>query len=648
MQKYCPQCFGKYPTDVERCPQDGSALVGVTDRDLTGEMLDERYEVLSKLGQGGMGVVYRATQRYVKRAVALKVLRRAVVHDESSLKRFLVEAQAIASLRNQHTITLHDFGVTGDGLLYFTMDLIEGVALSKLIREAGAIPWRRAAGLLLQACDSLAEAHNQGILHRDLKPDNLMVSLVDGKDFVTVLDFGIAKILDDDSVDKLTATGMICGTPAYLSPEQASGQEVGPSSDIYALGIILYEMLTGQPPFVDKTAISILMKHLNEEALPVHEVRPELDIPPELDIFIRKALAKLPANRHTSVAEFRAALLEAADHAESGAALTMPADLPHAHPTRTAVEPVLDDPARPASPFPGPSRRSNDAGGTAATIESLSPEAQATAAGFSVGKAWAIGGGIAVLVMLVFLVWQPWQDDPNVNGYKGPEAVPGRGTSLGSMPDAGQKLSGTAQPSKAGGSADSAQSSDVGGSPLPLPATAEVRVQDVIEMERSGALTSGADTGPDLDSGQNRPGATEAPAAAATVPPLQVIIDTDPHGGRIRWKDEAGEGRTGPLLLSLTPDDDGREIVCTRPGHRARTVRLNRADLQKDPRLVVRLDRKKSSGPRPEARGVPEDKGKSTGTGNHSADGKTVRQKEEKKDQDKKEDKGWGTVEIPK
>ena len=653
MQKYCPQCFSKYPTEVERCPQDGSALVGVSDRDLTGEILDERYEILSKLGQGGMGVVYRATQRYVKRAVALKVLRRSVAHDESSLKRFMVEAQAIASLRNQHTITLHDFGVTGDGLLYFTMDLIEGVALSKLIRSDGAIPWRRATDLLLQACDSLADAHNQGILHRDLKPDNMMVSLDEGKDFVTVLDFGIAKVLNDDSVDKLTATGMICGTPAYLSPEQASGQEVGPPSDIYALGIILYEMLTGQPPFMDKTAISILMKHINEEAPPVHEVRPDLDIPPELNTLLSKTLAKRPSSRFGTIAEFRAALLEAIDLAESGTAQTIFPELPEANITQTMVEPQPECPEPSVPQIPDPSPESHQAGETVGTVESLPPEVRSGDPRFPLWKVLVLGGGLAAL-LLVLLVWQPWMGGKTeTTGKNRHREVPREVAASGSLSHHEKMSAGTAQPNADKSAIGNDQGSKADGSRSHGFPTPDIRVQDLVESTVSNApiqgidpaITLESDAGKVPDSKPDEPEVTESPAT--TVSPLQVIVDTDPRGGKIRWKDETGNGRAGPLLLVVTLDDDGREIVCTRPGYSERTVALSHTDLQEDPRLIVHLVRKKSINRRLEAPVVPGKNSKATGAETAGKEDKPPKRAAENKNQEKKETKGWGTVEIP-
>ena len=307
-QKYCPKCFNKFDQTHSRCPNDGKKLISMSERDLTGEEIDERYKVLRVLGKGGMGVVYVAEQAMVGRHVALKVLRRDMVQDESAVKRFMTEARAIASLRSQHTITMHDFGVTDDGLLYYTMELLEGAPLSNLIRSAGPFTPTRAADIIMQACDSLEEAHSKEILHRDIKPDNLFVSQNKGGDHATVLDFGIAKLTGDSSMESITRTGMICGTPQYLSPEQAMGNQAVPASDLYSLAIVFYEMLAGTPPFHDTTPMKVLLQHLNDAPVPVSIKNPDVQVPEALNRFLLKALSKEPTDRFPSVPAFRDAL----------------------------------------------------------------------------------------------------------------------------------------------------------------------------------------------------------------------------------------------------------------------------------------------------------------------------------------------------
>jgi serine/threonine-protein kinase len=311
MEKYCPKCFKKFPVTVEVCPVDNTYLVSPNEKNLVGEVLDNRYTVLEQIGRGGMGVVYRAEQHLIRRVVALKVLRRDVVQDESAVKRFLTEAQAIASLANRHTVTLYDFGVTRDGLLYYTMELLKGQPLSKLIQREAPLDVERSAKLVLQVCESLREAHEHRILHRDLKPDNLFVGEYDGEESVKVVDFGIAKLVGEASTESVTRTGMIVGTPRYLSPEQAMGNPVVPASDLYSLAIVLYEMLAGEPPFIDETPMKTMLAHIRNQVPPLRQTNPNVMVPRSVELFLGRALEKEPERRFRTAIEFRDALKRA-------------------------------------------------------------------------------------------------------------------------------------------------------------------------------------------------------------------------------------------------------------------------------------------------------------------------------------------------
>jgi len=325
MEKYCPKCFKKYPLTVEVCPADGSFLVSPHEKDLTGEVLDNRYTVLERIGRGGMGVVYRAEQHLIKRIVALKVLRREVVQDETAVKRFLTEAQAIASLDSRHTVTLYDFGVTRDGLLYYTMELLKGHPLSWIIRKEAPLDVGRAARLVIQVCDSLKEAHDRGILHRDLKPDNLFVVERDDREMIKVVDFGIAKLVGDSSVESVTRTGMIVGTPQYLSPEQALGNPVVPASDLYSLAIVLYELLAGVPPFQDETPMKTLWCHVRDPLPPLSSKNPSVQVPRSIEAFLARALEKEPGRRFPTAVAFRDALRKALeDHDAAPETVSLP------------------------------------------------------------------------------------------------------------------------------------------------------------------------------------------------------------------------------------------------------------------------------------------------------------------------------------
>ena len=312
-EKYCPKCFKKYAPSLEKCPDDGQHLVSLMERDLTGEVLDDKYTVLELIGRGGMGVVYKAEQHLLKRIVALKVMRREVVQDETAVKRFLYEARAIASLQSPHTVTLHDFGVSKEGLIYYTMELLKGQPLSALIEREAPLDYRRAVTFMLEACDSLQEAHEANILHRDLKPDNLFILNRWEKEHIKVLDFGIAKLIGDTSMDSVTQTGFIVGTPKYLSPEQALGIPCVPASDLYSLGVVLYEMLTGSPPFVGDTALKTMWKHLQEPAPPILIKNPNIKVPRSIDLFLRRVLQKKVHDRPQTALEFRKGLEVALD-----------------------------------------------------------------------------------------------------------------------------------------------------------------------------------------------------------------------------------------------------------------------------------------------------------------------------------------------
>ncbi|MFH1530582.1 MAG: serine/threonine-protein kinase [Pseudomonadota bacterium] len=293
--RFCPECSTRHPDAQECCPACGRALVALSEDDLIGRELDGRYRVLELLGRGGMGQVYRARQRHVERDVAVKVIRRDLGQGEDLVKRFFREARMVAALKNPHVVTLHDFGVTPEGLIYFTMELLEGIPLSRLLKQQGRLPWRRAVVLARQVCEALEEAHGKDVIHRDLKPENIYVQVTDGRDLARVLDFGLAKSLEHGS--HLTSRGVVVGTPEYMSPEQSVGVDVGHHSDLYSLGVLLYTMLTGGAPFTGGTPLQILHCHLHEAPQPPRIRCPEADIPGVLDVLVLELLQKDPALR---------------------------------------------------------------------------------------------------------------------------------------------------------------------------------------------------------------------------------------------------------------------------------------------------------------------------------------------------------------
>jgi len=324
------------------------------DDDLTGTVLDNTYEVRSRLGMGGMGVVYKARQRYVDRDVAVKVLRREMAGDETAVRRFLLEAKAAARLKNPHTVILHHFGVTPDGRMYFVMELLEGRSLASLLAQERTISWRRALDIVAQACESLAEAHANGIWHRDIKPENLFLCDTGSTAWnVKVLDFGIAWMVQTAQGVRLTKSGMVCGTPEYISPEQAAGAALDGRTDIYSLGIVLYEMLAGVPPFVGDAPVSLLYRHIKDAPRPVCEANPGAGIQRAVQSLVSSMLAKSPADRPPSAEVVRKAVAGILAREDGTAAGKAPTHRIHEADTEPTTDPGSDGRA----PVLAPGRR---------------------------------------------------------------------------------------------------------------------------------------------------------------------------------------------------------------------------------------------------------------------------------------------------
>jgi serine/threonine-protein kinase len=267
-----------------------------------GVVLDGRYQVEKKLGEGGMGVVYLATHVIIGKRYALKVLRGDMASEKEVAERFTQEARAAAAIGNEHIIEITDFGRAPDGAPYFVMELLDGHELNELLKQNPQLEVNRCLRILAQCCDALAAAHSAGIIHRDLKPENIFLVTRSGNpDFVKILDFGIAKVARESG--RLTRTGMIFGTPQYMSPEQAAGTSIDARTDIYSLGIIMYEMLCGKVPFEADTFMGVLTKHLYEEPIPPARLVPAVKVPSAVEAVLLKAIAKKPDRRYSSMAD---------------------------------------------------------------------------------------------------------------------------------------------------------------------------------------------------------------------------------------------------------------------------------------------------------------------------------------------------------
>lgn len=262
-----------------------------------GKVIDGRYEIQAKVGEGGMGVVYRARQVSIDRVIALKMLSPQMAADPNWVQRFYNEAKACSRLQHPNTIRMFDFGQTAEGRLFMTMEFLDGSGLRQAIQQ-GPFAGQRVIKILIQCCASLAEAHSIGIIHRDIKPDNVFLLNMPGSpDFVKLLDFSVAKLLQEG--DKMhTQAGVVFGTPQYMSPEQGRGLPLDARSDLYALGILAYEMLTGRVPFNDENPMSVIQMHLRNEVPPM-----PAQIPYPVQQVVRRALEKDPARRYQSAGE---------------------------------------------------------------------------------------------------------------------------------------------------------------------------------------------------------------------------------------------------------------------------------------------------------------------------------------------------------
>ena len=322
------------------CPEDGAPLqadptVAITRPvvdSLLGRTLDEKYRLDERLGTGGMGTVYRATHLLIDRPVAIKVLNSRYVEDEAAQVRFRREARAAGRLQHANAVTVTDFGTTSDGLVYIVMELLEGQTLRDVLAREAPLDVARSVSIMLQISSAVGAAHAAGIIHRDLKPANIfIVQRKDAPPFVKVLDFGIAKLAaealdDDDDPQTLTQVGAMIGTPRYMSPEQCDGAHLTPAADVYSLGIILYEMLTGTTPFNGTSPLAIAIKHSSQ--IPRNPREFVATIPPALEAVALRALEKKPEDRPANAEAFRQELYAVAErlgleHADSLSAPTI-------------------------------------------------------------------------------------------------------------------------------------------------------------------------------------------------------------------------------------------------------------------------------------------------------------------------------------
>ncbi len=284
----CPKCGVAVEDTARFCPECGSQLSAAPFQKgdpLAGKVIAGNYRLEESIGSGAMGTIYRATQLSLNKTIVIKLLHRHLLGDPTLAKRFEREAKAASLLDNPNCINVIDFGQTDDGTLYIAMEFIEGVDLAELLYQEHPLEWRRVVGIVKQICTALDEAHANGVLHRDLKPENIMITQRRNQaDYVKVLDFGIAKLQESSRGGAgtfQTQAGVVCGTPEYMSPEQARGQKLDARTDLYSLGVLLYQLITNDIPFDGDSALAIVTKHLAEQAPLPSKLRP--DVPPALE-----------------------------------------------------------------------------------------------------------------------------------------------------------------------------------------------------------------------------------------------------------------------------------------------------------------------------------------------------------------------------
>ena len=325
--RVCPRCRTRFPTGERFCLNDSSMLVEEQDLARLGQTVGN-YRLDRILGRGGMGTVYAGEHVYIKKPVAVKVLHPQFARYPDAVNRFLREARAASSINHPNIVDVTDFGVLADGLVYFVMEFLEGKSLEDLIEKDGAVELHRSLNIINQITYALEAAHALGVIHRDLKPDNIMllerpgrrdiVRMVTGNagghwiterersyDFVKVLDFGIAKILAPDELGTDTLQGAVFGTPEYMSPEAARGDDVDIRTDVYSLGVILFDMICGRPPFEAEAGSEVLLKQINAPVPSPRAIAPQREITEGAERVVMRAMAKDPADRYQTMAEMR-------------------------------------------------------------------------------------------------------------------------------------------------------------------------------------------------------------------------------------------------------------------------------------------------------------------------------------------------------
>ncbi len=300
-------------------PQENPTEAAQTDR-LIGKLVSDRYRIIRKIGEGGMGTVYECMHEAIEKRIALKVLHAEYSSSAEVVHRFKQEAISASRIKHQNVIDVFDFGQLGDGSCFIAMEFLEGMDLGAALQKYGHFSPDRALRIIVQVARALGLGHARGVIHRDMKPENVFLQITpEGDESVKIVDFGIAQLRTKDELEqpveggqrpkRLTKTGMIFGTPEYMAPEQARGRAIDQRSDVYATGVILYELLTGAVPFLGESFLEVLNQHVQSQVPPINEVNPDVKVSPELARAVHKALEKDPDDRYPDMKAFTQRLL---------------------------------------------------------------------------------------------------------------------------------------------------------------------------------------------------------------------------------------------------------------------------------------------------------------------------------------------------
>ncbi len=494
----CPLCGSQFP-DAVFCPNDGSQVLYPGEgAERIGQVIGDRYRILRKVGEGGVGVVFEAEHIHIHKRVALKLLRRQLPARDESVKRLRLEARATSAIGHPNIVGIEDFGTTEDGTVFMAMEWLEGESLDALVAR-GPIPVTRALSIALQACEGVAAAHAATIIHRDLKPENIFLVRTPAGDQAKVLDFGVAKVTSVDF--KLTRTGTVVGTPYYMAPEQATGREVDGRTDVYALGVILYEMITGALPFDGDSALAVIQMHLDQPPELPRKRAPQLQIPAGVEALIMRCLAKKPAARFQSsraLADAIRALLPA--HAgQDGAALASLAG-----PGGARVPEAASVSGR-APAGKRKHRAAADAARTALVGERARDHRRGRALFISLGVVLGLAGGALTFA----LVRSALDGGSDTRAVDGGSEVTGAGNRVAARGDAGPAADATEDTVDAG-PADSAGRAPVDASPAGAGKVGDDAVDAAPRRKPTRAAGSGPDAGPGNTPARRRPRASAA------------------------------------------------------------------------------------------------------------------------------------------